>query len=556
MTSKPLRRFAAIVLIAFSLVAIGLPASANDLGRDREPVVLLGSDLPDIAGVAPANIVAFRFDVDWVQIPVQIDERAVVDFGTIYNTDPIGYTVLTYTDTSTFTGPDPVAVFDADDELVLAARDAGARAAAAAEPASTIPGTGLELELSNPSSGSLAYVYLFESDGTLPPGAGEERVTYDFFLESGPYKQTYGTMSGPNPEDTHVIAPSYRVHFADRWIRDETGVTAGAATGVDILDRHKNLFGPGVCSRSEDTFSAGEGALIVNRGGPIRVLRGYVGANSGPTTYRIHAFYEEREDIVTALRVHPIAGMMDFFDYSPDAAGMIYRNDLNTGGVTIDGAPDAIVPGAITWEMVTGGQGTMAILAGIVTDIPSFTYTSYYSDDSTPSVTQCTGDAYEYGSSGIWVDHAIPNTDPALGAHYVFEGHRAIAYGPPDQAAAYVLDFETEIESPIGVAVSQYSPSTAVDGGGLGDASLRVTLSPSPSRGQVTVAFATPSSGRVLITLYDLAGRKVATLLDETMPAGRHSVTREVSRLPSAVYFVRAVGPEGRPATSKIALLR
>jgi hypothetical protein len=245
---------------------------------------------------------------------------------------------------------------------------------------------------------------------------------------------------------------------------------------------------------------------------------------------------------------------MDFFDYSPEAAGMTYRNDLNTGGVTIDGSPDVVAPGAITWEMVTGGQGTMAIAAGIVTDIPGFTYTSYYSDDVTPSVTQCTGDDYEYGSSGIWVDHFIPNTDPALGAYYVFEGHRRIAYGPPDQGIAYVGDFIAELASPVEVAVSPYSPSASVDGGAA--STLRVSLSPSPARDRVTVALDAPESGPVTIALYDLAGRRVATLFDESVTAGRHSISREVSRLGSGVYFVRAVDPQGRSVTSKIALVR
>src|SRR3712207_7012288 len=51
----------------------------------------------------------------------------------------------------------------------------------------------------------------------------------------------------------------------------------------------------------------------------------------------------------------------DFFDYSSAASGMTYRNNLNTGGVTIDGNPDSVVNGRLTWESVDGPQGGLSI---------------------------------------------------------------------------------------------------------------------------------------------------------------------------------------------------
>ena len=40
----------------------------------------------------------------------------------------------------------------------------------------------------------------------------------------------------------------------------------------------------------------------------------------------------------------------------------------------------------------------------------------YYVDDSTPTETQCTGDAFQYGASGSTVNQTVPNTDPTMGA--------------------------------------------------------------------------------------------------------------------------------------------
>ena len=96
---------------------------------------------------------------------------------------------------------------------------------------------------------------------------------------------------------------------------------------------------------------------------------------------------------------------------------MTYRNNRNTGGVRVDGVPETPAAGALTWESVDGPQGGLTSVHAYDTDIPGFATTSYYLDDSTPTgtaETQCTGDAAAYGSSGPWVNQAIPNTDPRL----------------------------------------------------------------------------------------------------------------------------------------------
>jgi hypothetical protein len=184
---------------------------------------------------------------------------------------------------------------------------------------------------------------------------------------------------------------------------------------VDILDRAKPQFAPGNCARTENTFNDAEGAFIANRSGPVRAIRSYIGANSGPLTQRDHIFYERRQDIRTFLRVHQIPGVMDYFDYAPAAAGMTYRNNLNTGGVTVDGVPETPAAGTLAWETMDGGQGGLSIVHTNQTDIAGFASSSYYLDNKAPgggAETQCTGDSTAYGNSGPWIKQSIPNTDP------------------------------------------------------------------------------------------------------------------------------------------------
>ena len=138
-----------------------------------------------------------------------------------------------------------------------------------------------------------AWIYLFKRSGNLSPGAGKQFVNYDFNLLSGNYKTTYKLQDGPNPENSTVTTPYYTDHFSDRWLNDQLKVTTAGSSGVDILDRAKAQFAPGNCGRSENTFNDAEGAFIANKSGPVRAIRSYIGANSGPLTQREHIFYEQ-----------------------------------------------------------------------------------------------------------------------------------------------------------------------------------------------------------------------------------------------------------------------
>jgi hypothetical protein len=550
-------RILLFILILVLALVFSASHAANSLQRDQDPVVFTGLELPWLLGEDPVLIVAFRFDAGWVQIPLQVDERDMVDFGAPYDTTSFGLTVMMYVDDGTFTGPDSDPAFDLDDELVFMARDVGDAQASVGEPdpPGVEAGTRLELTVGNPLNGLSGFVYLFVSNGSLTPDAGQDYVTYDFVLLSGDYKTTYDLFNGPNPEDSVVATDFFRTHFSDRWIRDEINIRSGAATEVDILDRHKNLFGPGNCGRSEDTFSGGEGCFTANIDGPVRVIRSYLGANSGPFTQRVHLFYERRQDLTTHLRVHAISGLMDYYDYSPAAAGMTYYNDLNTDGIIIDGIPDTPTPGQIIWEMVTGLQGTLVIAQELVTDIPGFAYTLYYSDTLDPPYTQCTGDSYEYGASGTQVDQGIPNTDPGLGPHYIFQARRMVYFEEPDQPVALAQTRNLQART----ALTLLEASTVVTGIPSVSLSLEQNV-PNPFNGITVIGFRAPAGEFATLRIHDAAGRVVRTLVAGSVPDGAEQVTwdgRDAKghACPSGVYFCRiTAGPYS--ATKKMTFVQ
>ena len=76
------------------------------VARPADPVVLTGASLPKFVNGPRGPLVGFRWTGSaWAQLPIQIDERAVVNFGKIYNdvnvnfygSDPNNFSTLVYT---------------------------------------------------------------------------------------------------------------------------------------------------------------------------------------------------------------------------------------------------------------------------------------------------------------------------------------------------------------------------------------------------------------------------------------------------------------------------
>ncbi|MDQ6696732.1 MAG: hypothetical protein M3Z46_04660 [Actinomycetota bacterium] len=450
----------ALVLLAVSCSPPGNPPGT--LTRPLDPVVMTGAQVSTLVGAPVGSIVAFHYDTaGWTQVPVQVDQRKTVELNTIYHkaantTNPVN--VLVYADPNTWAGAGS-GVLGAQDEISFMSVDASGSAPSFSEPPNVVHNSGVKITVTDQrASNSLSFLYLYRQTGGLDPGAGKRYVDYQFKLTSGVYKTTYKMDVGPNPETSTVITPSYKRGFSDRWLDDGLSITAPGASGADILDRHKALFAPGNCGRSEDTFDAAEGAFIANINGPVRAIRSYIGANSGPYTERTQIYYAQREDITTNLRVHPIPSIMDFFDYSPAASGMTYTNDRNLNGVPIDGVPDTVAAGAPIWEKVAGSQGTLTHVWQLSTDVnPAPAETNYYEDNATNPVKQCTGDAYSYGSSGTYVTGAIPNTDPNMGPANQFTATHTLFFESPGQTNQSAPKHADQVLNPAQVSTTAWT---------------------------------------------------------------------------------------------------
>lgn len=78
---------------------------------------------------------------------------------------------------------------------------------------------------------------------------------------------------------------------------------------------------------------------------------------------------------------------------------------------------------------------------------------------------------------------------------------------------------------------------------------------PNPFNPSTTISFAVPRAGRVTLEIYDILGRKVATLLDENVESGQHSVVWSAESAPSGMYFYK-LNHAGGSILRKMAIIK
>jgi len=62
---------------------------------------------------------------------------------------------------------------------------------------------------------------------------------------------------------------------------------------------------------------------------------------------------------------------------------------------------------------------------------------------------------------------------------------------------------------------------------------------PNPFNPETNIRFTIPNAERVTLSVYDMLGREIEVILDETMYAGEHTIRFDASHLPSGVYIYR-----------------
>jgi len=111
---------------------------------------------------------------------------------------------------------------------------------------------------------------------------------------------------------------------------------------------------------------------------------------------------------------------------------------------------------------------------------------------------------------------------------YVADGTYTVTLIVSNACAADTSTMTIQIITPTGVA-----------GGAPQPFGLRQNY-PNPFNPSTTIEYSLLRAGRATLTVYDVSGRRVATLVDREMPAGLYHVAWRAPRnMPSGVYFAR-----------------
>jgi hypothetical protein len=226
----------------------------------------------------------------------------------------------------------------------------------------------------------------------------------------------------------------------------------GSKPNADVVDRVKYDIQL-LCVRNENTFNDEEGAFVVNRSGPVRAIRSYVGANSGPNTQNTQVFYDTSFTTTVDLRVHAIPNVGAHLDLSREAVGMTFRNAQVPNGVPIDGVPDTVAQGTPSWWTYSGPQGGAAVAATYDVDATTGPVT-WYEDDDTPVNAQCTGDTQAVGDSGAFFSSWINCTDPGTNCNQHLEASFRVAVTPAGTTPAELQRLTGHYLNPLVITVN------------------------------------------------------------------------------------------------------
>jgi hypothetical protein len=119
--------------------------------------------------------------------------------------------------------------------------------------------------------------------------------------------------------------------------------------------------------------------------------------------------------------------------------------------------------------------------------------------------------------------------------------------GIPDPANEFI---QMRVNSCLGEAATGIGPRNATPA-----FSLHAPY-PNPASGTATIDFTLDTESKVSMNVYDVAGRRVATLINnEVHPAGLNTVSLNTRQMPTGIYFVKMQTPV-KSVTRKITVVR
>lgn len=170
---------------------------------------------------------------------------------------------------------------------------------------------------------------------------------------------------------------------------------------------------------------------------------------------------------------------------------------------------------------------------------------------------------HETDEKGLWVDNApasgyenwagkvlVNATNGGQDETQVYDDGRVYVWAPARGYAVWVVKEEYQAFSKVGIAPN--------DDPALAEVPREFSVLqnyPNPFNPTTAIAFELPRAGEVTVTIYNIRGAYVATLVDGVLPAGRHERIWDAREMASGLYYYR-VSFEGQERVHKMLLLK
>jgi len=343
-------------------------------------------------------------------------------------------------------------------------------------------------------------------------------------------------ISGLNIEHDDIIAPSYisalnhfehqsvKIAFNDinhceeGWIIERRSLSSQEWIIIDTLDKNDYEY-----VYYEDYYPVG-----------------------GETyTYRVKGFTENQQnapysdEATVTTRPHHAE---DIFVYSTDFSGGVptvtgcgdvplkIGSGMAVAGKSMSVIPEELLDNEMAWQFLHGNDITVK---WIPSSDQKYPIVDYYIRLTHPNVTM--GDIYEVGLDTCF--YICPVDVNSTYSVYVY-------------GISSIGDTSLPISRNVSTGDMNVCPGNATkgydDGETCGDSPDKITFRnyPNPFNPETVFSFALPEVANVNLSIFNILGQRIATLIDKTMPAGEHQILwggfdSENHQAASGIYFAR-----------------
>jgi len=195
------------------------------------------------------------------------------------------------------------------------------------------------------------------------------------------------------------------------------------------------------------------------------------------------------------------------------------------------GDPESLPPG-VTWQDIISEVDEVNLVWGH----PAFFYLLQDFDFGVDNV----GVVYQGDGDGPITAHPLEGYIPAGDSQELTLTVDSEGVEPGEHVYALVIETNDPENPEVTVQVTLQVQAVSIDEDAAPSAFALAQNYPNPFASRTTIGIALPESGHLTLEVFDITGRRVATLFDGALEAGTHEVSWDAQRLPSGTYVYRA----------------